>query len=304
MIGSLVNLFDVIRQLETRPEPSALCTVVAISGSTPRKVGAKMIVISDGSDRGSIRGSIGGGAIEHHIRQCALKALAEAQPRLVTTSLRNDLAMCCGGEMTVFIEPLPKALKLICFGAGHIAQSLCPLADALGFRVSVIDSRRELLELSVFASAVFRSHDHSVFGIQSLNLSSHTYVVVLTHDHQLDQQIIEHAINYPVKYLGLVGSRRKALMTAKRLQAKGYSQELIRRFICPAGLAINAQTPAEIAVSIMAQITGIKNDSSTSDGLDCSGRSQQAHGLSKSPPADQWGARRIVAGEDFISREA
>lgn len=283
-----MNLFDAIRHLESSQEPSALCTVVAISGSTPRKIGAKMIVKKDGGDRGVIVGTIGGGAIEHHIRKVALEAIMEQRARLVTTSLRNDLGMCCGGEMTVFIDPLPKDLSLVCFGAGHIAQSLCPLAYSLGFKVSVIDARAELLNLSVFADASFRGLDHSVFGIQALKLSSETYVVVLTHDHQLDQQIVENVLKYPVKYLGLVGSQRKALMTAKRLKAKNFSSATINRLICPAGLDIKAQTPTEIALSIMAQITRIKNENAPYGGLDRCGGAQHAHEISESTLAAQW----------------
>lgn len=275
-----MNFFDIMHELISCQEPCALCTVVAISGSTPRKTGAKMIVKDNGTDAGALIGTIGGGAFEHHIRHIALIAIKENAPRLVTTSLRNELGMCCGGEMTVFIEPLQKQPRFICFGAGHISQNLCPLAHGLGYTVSVLDHRKELLEREDFSIATFRNNDTSIFAIEQLNLGPNDYVVVATHDHQLDQRIVEDVLKYPIKYLGLVGSERKALMTAKRLKAKNFNQEQIEQLICPAGLTINAQTPLEIALSILAQITMVKNDKNTKS--DNGSRSEHAHGLSQS----------------------
>lgn len=283
-----MNFSDIIHELLSSQEPCALCTVVAISGSTPRKAGAKMIVKDNGSNTGALVGTIGGGAFEHHIRSLALKAIQENAPRLVKTSLRNELGMCCGGEMTVFIEPLQKQPRFICFGAGHISQNLCPLAHRLGFSVSVLDQRKELLELQAFDIATDRTNDTSIFAIEKLNLSLDDYVVVATHDHQLDQRIVEDVLNYPIKYLGLVGSERKALMTAKRLEAKNFSHDQIAQVICPAGLTIKAQTPQEIALSILAQITLVKNDNPKNNKPDYRSRPEHAHGLSQSSAPYQW----------------
>ncbi len=255
-----MTIIAAIADLERKRSSFALCTVVGFHGSTPRKPGAKMIVIDNNEPCGSIIGTIGGGAIEHHIRQKAISAIREQASRLVTTSLRNELGMCCGGEMSVFIDTIKTNPPFICFGAGHIAQELCPLMTNLGFMSHVVDKREELLNLPTFEKASARHNDTSIFSLNDLPFFIDSFVVVTTHDHELDQQIIEGVLTKPFRYLALVGSERKALMTKKRLRAKGFSAHQIDRIQCPAGLAIRASTPAEIALSIAAQMIQVKND--------------------------------------------
>jgi|HubBroStandDraft_4_1064222.scaffolds.fasta_scaffold44601_2 xanthine dehydrogenase accessory factor len=255
----MISHSQMLAELLSLTMPAAICTVVHVKGSTPRKVGAKMLVIDNGEAFGKISGTIGGGAIEHHIRAQALDAIKEQEPRLIATSLRNELAMCCGGEMTVFIEPVLKTPELLCFGAGHIAQALCPLAQRLGFSVHVIDHREELSLLPCFDACQKHVVEINPFLFSALPFSPHVYVVIATHDHQLDQMVAEQALKIPGKYLALVGSERKALMTKKRLIAKGHALEMADKIICPAGIDIKAQTPFEIAISIVAQMVEIKN---------------------------------------------
>jgi xanthine dehydrogenase accessory factor len=178
--------------------------------------------------------------------------------------------MCCGGEMTVFIEPVVKRSSLICFGAGHIAQALCPLAVKLGFLVSVVDERKDLLDHEAFAQLEHRFSDPSLFSCSDMPFGDATFVVVATHAHDLDQQIVENVLKQRYRFLALVGSERKAAMTKKRLRAKNFAENDIARVVCPAGLAINASTPEEIALSIVAQMIQVKNNAS-SWRLDCSG---------------------------------
>lgn len=251
-----LQAFSLLSKLKT---PHALCTVVAIKGSTPRKIGCKMIVIDDDSPFGKIHGTIGGGAIEHHIRKKALEAIRAHKSELLIVSLRNELAMCCGGEMTVFIEPSIKYPSLYIFGAGHISQALTPLACELGFKVLVIDERSELLNYGAFNNADKRSEAIDQFFFSSLSLDEECFIVVATHDHALDQKIIENILNKPFNYLGLIGSMRKSLMTKKRLKAKGFKDSLIAKIQCPAGLDIYAETPLEIALSILVHLISIKN---------------------------------------------
>lgn len=275
-----MDIFSTLNDLKHGPYRFALCTVVHVSGSTPRKAGAKMIVIDDMQQHGSIIGTIGGGAIEHYIREEAMDALRKKRPRLVQTSLRNELGMCCGGEMTVFIEPIEKAHNLICFGAGHIAQALCPLAVGVGFAVSIVDERKNLLSADAFSRAIDRYDDTSRFVIDKLPLNDDAFVVIATHDHDLDQKMVELIIERPFMYAALVGSQRKAFMTEKRLRAKGFSEAAIKRIVCPAGLSIFAQTPEEIAISIVAQMIMVRNNAITNWDAHCSSRTKHAHGIS------------------------
>lgn len=274
-----MSLFAKAADFENSSFNSALCTVVEVRGSTPRKVGAKMIVVDDHEPMGLIVGTIGGGAIEHLIRGLALESIRLQKPRLVSTSLRNELGMCCGGEMTIFIEPIVKKSQFICFGAGHISQALCPLAAHLGYEVSVVDERSDLLANVAFATAKNRFTDPSHFSFKDMPFSFDTYVVIATHDHELDQKIVEGVLSQTFKYGALVGSSRKALMTKKRLLAKGFLIDAITRIICPAGLNIYASTPTEIAVSIAAQMTMVKNESSEDRRADRRSGREQAHGF-------------------------
>lgn len=269
--------FEHIVELEKKRLSFALCTVVNFQGSTPRKAGAKMIVVDNNETHGSIIGTIGGGAIEHHIRSEAIKLIRERKSSLITTSLRNELGMCCGGEMSVFVDTIVQKPPLICFGAGHIAQALCPLAEQLGFLVHVVDKRAELLSHRAFATVAARHSDTSIFSLTDLPFFDDSFVVVATHDHDLDQQIIEGIIRLPFRYLALVGSQRKALMTKKRLLAKGFDEQELSRIICPAGLSILATTPQEIAVAIAAEMIKVKNDETTRS-LDRSSGNELAHG--------------------------
>lgn len=277
-----MNFIDALKELERLKKSVALCTVVSVKGSTPRKVGTKMFVWANGDDFGAIIGTIGGGAIEHHIRKLALEVLKSHKALLTNVSLRNDFAMCCGGEMTVFIDPIIMAPKLLLFGAGHIAQALGPLANSLGFSVYIIDERSELINRECFINCERIERTFDPFFFNTLHFGSETFVVVATHDHALDQKIIEHTLPHEFKYLALVGSKRKAFMTKKRLMAKGFSEIDQEKIICPAGLHINAISPEEIALSIAAQMTEVRNAPGTLSSDHCSSGSKHAHGLSQS----------------------
>lgn len=278
MILRSMSIFSAVANIEKSYANAAFCIVVGITGSTPRKAGAKMIVVDNALSHGEIIGSIGGGAIEHMIRREAILAIGEQLPRLVTASLKNDLGMCCGGTMTVFIEPICHIPKLICFGAGHIGQALCPVAFDLGFEVSIVDHRKDLLMNDAFFKATHRYDDASHFSMANMAFSRNTYVVIATHDHDLDQKIAEAILGQTFTYAGLVGSKRKALMTKKRLLAKGYQENHIAKICCPAGLDILANTPQEIAISIASQMILVKNGSTISRS-DCSSGAEQANGF-------------------------
>ena len=178
-------------ELLKKGKPLALCTVVAIKGSTPRKLGAKMVVLENDTPHGSIYGTIGGGAIEHRVRTKALQTLKQKQATLYDVALANELGMCCGGQMTIFIEPLEIKPHLIIFGAGHIGQALCQLGLSMGFQVSVADPREELFEAPEFTSAINRFDDYTKYDLEHMPFSPDTFAVVVTHDHKVDQELIE-----------------------------------------------------------------------------------------------------------------
>jgi xanthine dehydrogenase accessory factor len=217
-----------------------------------------MVVIADGSELGRIEGTIGGGAVEHRVRAAALEVIATTRPQTLDVSLTRELGMCCGGSMTIFIEALRVRPPLIVFGAGHVGQAICRVAATAGFDVSVADPRDELLVPERFPDASLLVEDYESSDLRRLPFGPDAFVVVATHDHQVDQALVERVLAQPFRWAALVGSRRKALLTRERCRNKGIADEAIDRLRCPAGLDIGAETPEEIAVSIVAEMVQVR----------------------------------------------
>ena len=238
--------------LASAPRPAALVTVVETQGSTPRKIGASMVVVADGSPMGSIEGTIGGGAVEHQIRQEALAAIAATRPRRVDFALTAQLGMCCGGSMGFLIEPLRTKPPCIIFGAGHVGNALAQQAHTLGFSVWVADPRDDLRSPERFPKGVQLVAEYEPEDLDALPFGPDAFVVVVTHDHRVDQDLTEAVLQRDFRFAALVASERKAAMTRKRCEAKGIDAAQIARLQAPAGLDIGAETPEEIALSIVA----------------------------------------------------
>ncbi|MHB1845298.1 MAG: xanthine dehydrogenase accessory protein XdhC [Deltaproteobacteria bacterium] len=236
---------------ETPPtERLVLCTVVESSGSVPQRAGARLVLAASGR----MAGTIGGGAVEARALDAARELLVTGGERLVTLHLTRDLGMCCGGSLTLFLQTLEPAESLYLFGAGHVAKPLAARASELGFRVEVIDERPEWANRERFpAAAVLRVDDPAAVA-RELRPDARSSICVLTHDHRLDQEIVERCLGYDLRYLGVIGSRRKAELFRQRLLAKGFAAAAVGRLRCPMGVAIGAQTPEEIAISIAGEL--------------------------------------------------
>lgn len=228
-------------------EPVALATVVETRGSSPAQPGFKLLVYGDGRQVGNA----GGGALEQHIRQTAIQAMADGKPKLVHFSLReqgpNAVGALCGGEATVFVEPyLPKPTLLI-VGGGHIGQPLAQMASLLGYRVQVVDIRPERA---------------TVPRLDPSAITSRTYVVIVTGDHVTDQEALRQVIETPAAYIGVIGSRRKIAFIFRNLQEQGIEQEKLDRVRAPIGLDLGGQQPAEIALAILAEVEMVRHGGS------------------------------------------
>lgn len=237
--------------------PSVLVTVVASKGSTPRKPGAKMLVHGDSS----IVGTVGGGALEHTIIDQAVAQISaqRSQPTLIEKQLTHELGMCCGGGVTLLMEPQVYAPCLYIFGAGHVALALSKIASLSGFEVVVIDGRAELATQDRFPEAKSVLAEEPMDCLHELELSpSDSYAVVVTHDHGLDEEIVAELMTKTVRFLGVIGSTRKREMFRKRLASRGLDAEAIDRLHTPVGVDISAETPEEIAVSIAAQLIAVR----------------------------------------------
>lgn len=246
-----MSFFSDLAELEHAGTEYILATVVESQGSTPQKPGAKMAILA----AGHTRGTIGGGAIEKQIVDAAVALLANPSQStlLVDTHLTHDLGMCCGGRMRVFLEKRAPAWDVWIFGAGHVAKETAALAHFAGFAVHVADDRHEWADVARFPNATVHLQAPDDVA-RTLPSSSQRFACVMTHDHALDLACVEALVGKNLGYLGVIGSRRKSEKFRQRLLASGCAAELLAQLQSPMGIDICAQTPQEIALSIVAEL--------------------------------------------------
>lgn len=249
-----LELYQEVVRLTRCGEPYALATVVANGGSSPRKAGAKMLIRRDGSSLGSV----GGGGVEKETIDSALQALAAREPRLLEFSLTEEHGFACGGSMTVFVEPCGQRPLLVLFGAGHVGRAITRLAGDCGFRVVVVDERRDcaVQELLPAADRILCCTVPAAF--EQLELDRETSVVIATPAHVSDFDAVRGSLATDAGFIGILGSRRKREALMLTLTREGFDSDQRSRVITPVGLDIGARTPEEIAVSIVAQLISVR----------------------------------------------
>ena len=242
-----------------RGEPAALVTIVRASGSTPQRTGAKMLVYADGRTVGTI----GGGCYENDALGKARTAIATGQPALVRYDLNDDFVeesgLICGGQMEVYIDPIAPAPRLYIVGAGHVGFHLARAAADAGFRVHVIDDREKFASRERFPSADAVVVDDIAAWLHRADLPSSAYVVVVTRSHTHDFDALRALAARDLRYLGLIGSRAKVARVFDALADEGMPTECLARVHAPIGLDIGAITPAEIAISILAELIAVRH---------------------------------------------
>lgn len=245
------SIFTKLAEIEASERRAVLVTVIGVSGSTPREPGARMIVYEDRS----IDGTIGGGKVEHVAIDHAMATFEDQRPKVVDHQLTQELGMCCGGAVRLFIEPIGGQPRLMIFGAGHVGTAVTRMASLAGFAVHMVDEREDLLTLERLpdARALYDDVDDP-----ALPFGDGTYVLIVTHDHALDQRLVEKVLQKPHKWLGMIGSRRKATLFRERLANKDFDADAIASMRSPVGLAIDAETPEEIAVSILSELVAVR----------------------------------------------
>jgi xanthine dehydrogenase accessory factor len=253
------EVFAAVADALERGEPAALVTVVSTTGSTPQRVGAKMLVFGDGR----IVGTIGGGCYENDAFWKAREAINTRRPDLVHYELSDDFAqetgLICGGQMDVYIEPIEPSPELYIIGAGHVGYHLARLSADVGFRVHVIDDREKFANTERFPSAVEVVVHDIPSWIDGANLPVHAYAVIVTRGHTNDLEALRVLAPRELRYLGLIGSRAKVARIYEALAEAHMPAEILRRVHAPIGLDIGAVTPQEIAVSILAELIAVKH---------------------------------------------
>jgi len=234
---------------------AALCIVVDTRGSTPRKQGARMIVYADGS----VYGTIGGGSVEKEVTELALELIASGKPAKATFNLEEDLGMHCGGMMEVYIEPVNPLKKLFIFGAGHIGKALAGFARELDFTVTLFDPREEIFRDEFFTPFTCVNKDY-LKAIEETTFDDNTSVVIVTPKHAYDEEILAAVARKPNAYLGMIGSARKVELLKKRfLEENILTSDELEKIDMPIGIRFNAETPQEIAISILAKLIDVRN---------------------------------------------
>jgi xanthine dehydrogenase accessory factor len=250
-----MNLYTEIDKLRCSNKAAAICTIVNTKGSTPRKVGAKMVVKEDGS----IYGSIGGGNLEKKVIENALIQITQNEPKLFKHDLLHQHNMCCGGSVEIYIEPIKKMNRLYIFGAGHTGKALAQFANQLDFDIYVIDDRKDYID-NIETEGINKLNLDYQKVLPSLPFDKNTYVVIMTYEHAHDRDILAYCMNQPNAYLGMIGSQRKVELTKKMfIEGQLATTKTLEKIDMPMGLNIGAESPEEIAISILAKLIEIKN---------------------------------------------
>lgn len=245
--------FDAVNECQQQGERYALITVLSVAGSAPRDAGTKMVVTG-----AETFDTIGGGHLEYVVTQTAREHLVsgKAMTTMVDYPLSSKLGQCCGGAVKVLYEVFCDHVQHVAvFGAGHVAQALVPILAQLPLQIHWIDSRDEFLDTGSMPSNVRGIVDDEPEYVCEA-LPQDTWLIILTHNHQLDFAIVEKALQaqrFP--FVGMIGSDTKARRFMTRLRRKGYSDEQRARLISPIGdTRIPGKRPIEVAISISAQL--------------------------------------------------
>jgi xanthine dehydrogenase accessory factor len=252
------EVFEALTQALDRGEEAALVTIVSAQGSTPQRVGAKMLVFADGRTVGTI----GGGCYENDAFWKAKASLQSRQPSLVKYELTDDFAqesgLICGGSMQVYIEPLESTPHLHVIGAGHVGYHLAKLAHIIGFKVHVLDDREKFASRDRFPEAAEVIVEAIPEWLHKAEIPSNAYVVIVTRGHTHDLDALRSLAARDLRYLGLIGSKAKVKRIYDALLAEGMPPECLQRVNAPVGLDIGAVSPEEIAVAILAELIAVR----------------------------------------------
>ena len=252
------EVFEALNRALQNGEDAALVTIVSSNGSTPQRVGAKMLVFPDGR----MVGTIGGGCYENDAFWKAKEAIQTRKPLLVKYDLNDDFAqengLVCGGQMQVYIEPLEATPHLYVVGAGHVGYNLAKLAATIGFKIHVLDDREKFANRERFPDAEAVTVDTIPEWLQKADIPSNAYVVIVTRGHTHDLDALRSLAKRDLRYLGLIGSKAKVKRIYDALIEEGMPVEYLQRVHAPVGLDIGAVSPEEIAVSILAELIAVR----------------------------------------------
>ncbi len=248
----MIDFYGTLLECLRAGTPVVMVTIVEASGSIPSEAGARMLV----SAEGRMCGTVGGGRVEARALEVARDMMAGGlRTRLFHWSLSKDIGMTCGGSVSVYFEAMnTQPWSIAVFGAGHVAQSLVRLLVRLDCRVTCIDPRAEWLERLPDAPNLARIHTDDM-AAEVARLPDGAFVLLMTMGHASDSPVLAEALRRDAfPYVGVIGSRAKAVQLRRDLEAAGIPDERRAAFFCPVGLDIGGNHPEEIAISVAAQL--------------------------------------------------
>lgn len=250
------SLFVMRRALELLElgKPFALATVASARGSVPGKPGAKMIVLPDRSQIGTV----GGAGLEEKVKTIALECLASRKGGVFRFDLSyhrpGGLDSLCGGSVEIVVEPMPGRPHVLICGGGHVGLEVARLCDQLEYAHSVVDDRAEFASAERFPSARGRFVAAPEAFFPTADLSAYSHVLVLGYSHRVDTDVLEHCLRRFTGFIGVIASRAKRKEMFQRMRERGLADADLARVEAPLGVAIGGETPAEIAVSILGSV--------------------------------------------------
>jgi xanthine dehydrogenase accessory factor len=255
------TIYRALAEIERLNESAALCTVTKSEGSTPRHTGSKMLVYPDGR----FIGTVGGGELENRVINEAKQAITDGRSKLLHYNMSdpsNGDPGVCGGQVEVFVEPIIPPATLVIIGGGHVGKAVTHLGKWLGFHVVISDDRPEFCNKESIPDADDFLICPMIDLPNHLKIDHLTYIILTTRGSSVDADGLPSLLDSSAAYIGVIGSKRRWATTTKELISRGIPQEKFSRIHSPIGLELHAETPNEIAVSIMAEILMVREKAS------------------------------------------
>ncbi len=255
-----MDIYDEIVRLRKLGQKCALATIVQVNGSIPSYESAKLLVREDGS----IMGTVGGGCVEAEVWNAAREVIETEKPRHLNFSLGQEAAydtgLICGGQLNIFVEPVIPQPRAFIFGGGHVSKSISKVATLAGFLTTIVDDREAFANRERFPEAEETYADEYESVFPKLPVTSTSYLIIVTRGHRDDMRVLRWAVGTPAKYISMIGSKRKTISVIHELEKEGFQCEAFERIFAPMGLEIGAESPEEIAISVVAEMIAVRRE--------------------------------------------
>lgn len=256
------DIFEEIVRLRAEGVPAALATIVGTRGSTPGRATMRLLVLADGT----FLGTVGGGCLEAEVYDAALQVLADEKPQSLKFRLTEkdspDSGLMCGGEVTIFVEPITTPVLWI-FGGGHVSKALSQVASLAGFRTTIVDDRADFATAERFPDAHATIGEPYPDAVRRMPIRQNTYAIVVTRGHKEDGLVLEalagrFAAGDRLRFLGMIGSKTKQALLWKHLTEAGVDRAFLDSVRTPMGAYLGSRTHEEIAVSVVAELIAVR----------------------------------------------